>query len=216
MFSNLRKVLGAVILAFNPLSRAQIAEILDIKTSVITTTLRHLHSVLLVPNEESKEIRIFHKSFPDFLQDLTRCSEPRFFIDTAIYHGDMALGCLKLLKRLKRNPCNLPNFVMNRDVVNLPELLEDKVGSAVRYACAYWTMHARSSPTTRYYALQFVASATLFFEYHAVQWIEVMSLENRLESVIHSIHHLFDWISTVCIELRLIYKNVTRSFPKNR
>ena len=216
VFSNLRKILAVVILAFNPLSRAQIAEILGIKTSVITTTLRHLHSVLLVPNEESKEIRIFHKSFPDFLQDLTRCSEPKFFIDAAVYHGDMARGCLRLLKRLKRNPCDLPDFVMNRDVVNLPEILENKVGSATQYACAYWTMHARSSPTTHCYARQLVTSATRFFEYHAVQWIEVMSLDNRLESVIHNIHHLFDWISMVCIGLRLIYKNVTRSFPKNR
>jgi len=40
VFANLRRVLGAVILAFNPLSRAQVGKILDIKTSLITTTLR--------------------------------------------------------------------------------------------------------------------------------------------------------------------------------
>ena len=216
VFENLRRVLGAVILAFNPLSRVQIAEILGIKTSVITTTLRHLHSVLLVPNDESEEVRIFHKSFPDFLQDPTRCSESKFFIDTAVYHGDMALSCLELLEKLQRNPCDLPDFVMNQDVVNLPELLEDKVGRAMRYACAYWTMHARSSPSTDSHAIRLVTSATRFFENSVVQWIEVMSLDNRLESVIHSIYHLFDWISTVCIELRLIYQNALRSFPGNR
>jgi len=147
-FANLRRVLGAVILAFNPLSRAQVAKILGVKTSLITTTLRHLHSVLLIPNEGSKETRVFHKSFPDFMQDPERCSDTKFFIASPVHHGDMVLGCLELLKGLKPNPCDLPDFVMNRDVADLPKLLEDKVGGALRYACVYWAMHVQSSPTT--------------------------------------------------------------------
>jgi len=39
----------------------------------------------------------------------------------------MALGCLELLKKLKQNPCDLPAFAMNRDVDNVPELLEEVV-----------------------------------------------------------------------------------------
>ena len=198
LFTNLRRVLGAVVLAFNPLSRAQIAGILGVNVSLIARSLRHLHSVLLVPAEDSKEIRVFHKSFPDFLQDRERCSDQKFFIDCAIHHGDMALDCLKLLKKLKPNPCNLPNFVMNRDVPNLPDLLEGRVGGASRYACGYWTMHVRYSPTTDSYAMELISSAVEFFRTNAIPWVEVMSLENRLESVIHSIYHLFDWLEKVC------------------
>jgi hypothetical protein len=201
VFVNLRRVLGAVILAFNPLSRAQIAEILGIKGSLITTTLRHLHSVLLVPNEEHKEIRVFHKSFPDFLQDRDRCSDPKFFVDSPAHHKDMALGCLELLKQLKPNPCDLPDFVMNQDVLDLPDLLEDKVGGGPRYACGYWAIHVRSSPTVVNYALRLVTSAIDFFENNPVPWVEVMSLENRLDNVVHSIYKLFDWIDTVCTQL---------------
>ena len=200
VFANLRRVLGAVVLAFNPLSRIQIAGILGVKTSLVTRSLRHLHSVLSVPNEDSKEIRVFHKSFPDFLQDLDRCSNPNFFIDPHAHHGDIAFDCLELLKKLKSNPCDLPDFVMNRDVADLPKLLEDRVGSATRYACGYWAMHVRSSPspTTHNYAIRLIPSATGFFEKNAVPWIEVMSLENRLESVIHGIYGLFDWLGEVC------------------
>ena len=198
VFVNLRRVLGAVILAFNPLSRAQVAKILNVSTSVITTTLRHLHSVLLIPNEGSKEIKVFHKSFPDFLQDPSRCSDTKFFISSPAHHGDMALGCLELLKGLRPDPCNLPDFVMNQDVVDLPKLLEDKVGGALQYACGYWAMHAQSSPTTNDYAVRLIASATEFFKNNTLPWIEVMSLENRLEGVIHSIHCLFSWLDTVC------------------
>ena len=201
VFETLRKVLGAVILGFNPLSRAQIATILGLDASLIATTLRHLHSVLLIPNEGSKEIRVFHKSFPDFLQDCTRCSDPKFFIDPAVRHGDMALGCLELMKKLKMNPCNLPNFAMNRDVAGLPGLLEDKVGSALRYACRYWALHVRSSPATDDFTVRLIDSAVEFFKNNAIPWIEVMSLENRLEGVIYSIHSLCEWFSMVCTQL---------------
>ena len=197
VFANLRRVLGVVILAFNPLSREQVAKILVIHPSLVTTTLRHLHSVLLVPNEDSKEIRVFHKSFPDFLQDRDRCSNPKFFIDSPVHHGDIALDCLELLKNLEPNPCDLSDFVMNQDVADLPELLEDKLGGGTRYACGYWAMHILSSPTTDYYAVRLISSATEFFENSVIPWIEVMSLENRLESVIHSIYHLFDWLGMV-------------------
>ena len=197
VFASLRRVLGAVVLAFNPLSQEQIAGILNLDPLLIATSLRHLHSVLLVPNEDSKEIRVFHKSFPDFLQDCDRCSDPKFFIDSPARHGDITLDCLELLKKLKPNPCGLPDFVMNRDVANLPELLEDKVGSATRYVCGYWAMHVWSSSTTGDHADRLISSATKFFENNVVPWIEVMSLENRLESVIHSIYGLFLWLGTV-------------------
>ena len=197
VFMNLKKVLAAVVLAFNPLSRRQIAEILNIKTSLITATLQHLHSVLLVPHEDSKEIRIFHKSFPDFLQDPGRCSDPRFFISSPVYHADMALACLKLLMKLKRNPSDLPDFVMNRDVPNIPDRLEDKVGGASRYACAYWAIHIRSSPTNSDHATRLITSATEFLKEKALPWIEVMSLEKLLEGVIHNINNLLDWLGTV-------------------
>jgi len=197
VFANLRRVLGAVILAFNPLSRTQVSKILNINTSFIAMTLRHLHSILLIPNEDSGEIRVFHKSLPDFLQDPERCSDSRFFVASPVRHADMAFGCLELLKKLKPNPCDLPDFVMNRDVPNAPELLEDRVGSALRYACGYWAAHIRSSSVTSANATRLVASAIEFFKNNALPWIEVMSLENRLEGVIHNINNLIDWLSTV-------------------
>ena len=68
VFTDLRSILGAIILAFNPLSRRDLSKILSVSTTRISAILRHLHSVLLVPTNEDQEIRIFHKSFPDFLQ----------------------------------------------------------------------------------------------------------------------------------------------------
>ena len=192
VFVNLRRVLGAIIHAFNPLSRRQLATILGSSTSSILTTLRHLHSVVLVPDDENEKIRVFHKSFPDFLQDGNRCTDPRFHIDSVVYHGDMALSCLGLVKNLERNPCCLPPFIMNRDVHELPELLESRLGGGVRYACSYWVGHLRLSRPSNLV----ISSATEMLESPA-PWIEVMSLENLLGEVIRSMSNLLDWLDNV-------------------
>ena len=109
----------------------------------------------------------------------------------------MALGCLELLKKLKRNPCDLPDFVMNRDVSDIPDLLEEKIGGALRYACAYWAMHVKSSPIDNDHAPRVITSAIEFLKENAPPWIEVMSLEERLEGVIHNINNLLDWLGMV-------------------
>ena len=194
-FAGIRRILGAIVLAFNPLSRKELSMILGIPMSLISTTLRHLHSIILLPASEHEEIRFFHKSFPDFLQDDTRCTDPRFHIKPT-HHGDMALGCLGLVKELERNPCSLPPFTMNQVIVDSPQLLENKLGGALRYACSHWAEHLNLSPTSGDYVHQAVVSAIGMLE-RAPPWIEVMSLENRLEEVIHSVHGLLDWLDKV-------------------
>jgi hypothetical protein len=196
VFDNVRHVLGAIVLAFNPLSRKALSTILGLSTFLISTTLRHLHSVILVPADETEEIRIFHKSFPDFLQDGGRCADHRFHISAPTYHGDMVLRCLELVKGLKKNPCSLPPFTMNQDILDLPQLLEDKVGSAIRYACRYWTRHLMLSAKSAKYVPRVFFSTTKMLG-SAPPWIEVLSLENRLEEVIYSMHRVLAWLEEV-------------------
>jgi len=196
VFVNMRRVLGAIVLAFNPLSRRELSTILGAPMSLISTTLRHLHSVILIPADESKEIRIFHKSFPDFLQDGKRCIDPRFHIKPETYHSHMVLNCLELMKKLKRNPCILSPFVMNQSALDLPKLLEKELGGAVRYACGYWARHLELCPTSGTYHFQVALSATKILK-SAPLWIEVMSLEGHLEGVIHSMNSLLAWLDKV-------------------
>ena len=197
VFVNLKRILGAVVLALNPLSQDGLVQLLDIDSALISTTLRHLHSVILVPADKSREVRIFHKSFPDFLQDPNRCPDPRFHIDSKTRHGDMALSCLALVGKLRVNPCTLPPFVMNKDVPNIPQLLRDQLGSGLRYACKHWSIHLLFSSTSRGCGDQLTASTSLFFDFSVFPWMEVMSLEGHPEDVIHSMNHLLDWLSKV-------------------
>ena len=196
VFDNVTRVLGAIVLAFIPLSRRELSKLLRIPASLILTTLRHLHSVLLVPDDETKKIRIFHKSFPDFLQDERRCTDSRFYIEQTDCHCDVVLGCLELVKQLKRNPCSLPPFSMNQDEADLPQLLENKLGGAVRYACSYWARHLELIPGYGDYVPPIIVSVTKMLR-NAPPWIEVMSLDNQLEEVIHSMYSLLAWLDKV-------------------
>ena len=195
MFVDVNRILSAVVLALNPLSRDGLVQLLNIESEVIHTSLRHLHSVILVPEDGAKEIRVFHKSFPDFLQSSNRCQDPKFHIDHATGHGDLALNCLGLVGKLKANPCALPPFMMNDDIPDRQRLLMDKLGSGLRYACEYWSTHLLFSPFGA--CNQLTASTSQFFDHSLFPWMEVMSLEGRLEGVIHSMNHLLDWYGKV-------------------
>ena len=200
VFTNMRHVLGAIILAFNPLSHRELSIILGVSMTFISTTLRHLHSIILVPANEFEEIRVFHKSFPDFLQDNERCTNLRFHINPKAHHGSMVLSCLKLMGGLKQNPCSLPPFIMNHDVPDLQQLLENKLGGAMRYACSHWARHLKLSPTFGNHVDQVITLATNVLQ-NAPLWIEVMSLENHLEEVIHSMYSLLNWLPDVSSSL---------------
>ena len=196
VFTNLKHILGAIILAFNPLSQKELSMILGVSTPLISTTLRHLHSVILIPNNEFEKIHVFHKSFPDFLQDSQRCIDPRFYINPMTFHGGMVLSCLELVKRLRWNPCSLPPFTMNQDILNPKGLLENKLGGAAQYACSYWARHLILSPTSGNCTSQVIVLVAEMLK-NAPPWIEVMSLVNCLEEVIHSMYSLLGWIDKV-------------------
>jgi len=197
VFADLKRILSAVVLALNPLSRDGLAQLLDIDSGLVSARLRHLHSVVLIPVDGSKEIRVFHKSFPDFLQDRGRCPDPRFYIDSPTRHGDLALSCLDLVVKLRTNPCSLLPFTMNEDVPDRPQLLKEKLGSGLRYACKYWSTHLLCSSTPGEYGNQLIALMSLFFDNNIFPWMEVMSLEGHLEDVIHSMNNLLDWLIKV-------------------
>jgi hypothetical protein len=194
VFITLKYILGTVVLALNPLPRDGLAKLLNIDSSLVSTTLRHLHSVILVPADGSEEIRVFHKSFPDFLQDPKRCLDPRFSVDSKTCHGDMALSCLDLVGGLRMNPCSLAPFGMNQDIHDPPQV---KLGSGPRYACKHWSTHLLLSPTSGEYRDRLIASVSRLFKCNVFQWMEIMSLEGRLEDVIHSANNVVNWLGEV-------------------
>ena len=77
------------------------------------------------------------------------------------------------------------------------------------YACDGWAIFGRLQQGGDC-ADRLLSSTT---ENNVVPWIEVMSLENKPESVIHDIHGLLDWLGMVCKQpTRSHYESLTTFF----
>ena len=149
LYSRFKLIVGVVLLVFYPLPRKALSELFENrgKPSYISNAIRSLHSLLLVPDSEVDPIRPFHKSFPDFLTDPERCKDERFFIDSLVHHIDILFSCLGLMKeRLRKNIRDLDVRCLHdaKDLLNRREVY---IGSALVYACRFWTKRLSATPS---------------------------------------------------------------------
>ena len=148
-YIHLRSVLGVVLLSFNPLPIKCLSGFLrkHHTSPYIVSTMRSLHSVLLVPDNMEDPILTFHKSFPDFLTDPERCEDKQFFVEPVVHHTEILLSCLNLMKeRLKKNICGLDDYAILSEVKNISDHQKDHIGDALEYACCFWTKHLLKIP----------------------------------------------------------------------
>ena len=195
-----RSVVGAVILAFNPLSMMSLSCLLrDFDTPLdISTALASLHSLLLVPEAIEDPIRTFHKSFPDFLMDPKRCQDAEFFVDPSVHHTEMLFSCLNLMEeRLKRNICDLDDYAALSDVDDLSARRKEHIGDALEYACQFWTKHLLESSSSGSNAEKVQEAVEKFFTTHLLFWIEVLTIMEDLDVSVHSINDIQQWYGLV-------------------
>ena len=206
VYSRFKLVVGAVLLAFYPLSRKSLSELFENHgtPSHISNTLRSLHSLLLVPMGEVEPIRTFHKSFPDFLTDPERCKDKRFFVDPPVHHINILFSCLSLMKkRLKKNICLLEPSSILEDVKDLPARKEVHIGDALEYACRFWTKHLAKIPSDGPHVQQVQELVDEFFTTRLLFWIEVLILTKNLDSSVYSLHDVDQWyLSVSCVWYR--------------
>ena len=200
LYSRFRNVVGAVLLVSHPLSRKTLSNLLKNcgTPSHISTTLRFLHSLFNVPDNEDEPIRVFHKSFPDFLTNRMRCKDERFFIDPLVHHEGILLSCLDLMeKRLKRNICDLDDYAILSEVEDLSTRRETCIGSSLEYACRFWTIHLANVPGDGSGAKQVQEAIDEFFTQRLLCWIEVLSIVGHLQVAVHAISEIRQWYISV-------------------
>ena len=197
-YSRLRTILGAVVLMVNPLSIKALSELLDI--SNISSPLRSLHSLLLVPMDNATPIHVFHKSFPDFITDQNRCTDQRFFVEPKVHHAEILLSCLKFMKeRLRKNICNLDDHTFLSEVKDLSTRKKDHIGDSLGYACQFWTKHLLSIPGDSPHIEEMQNGMDQFFTTHLLQWIEVLVIIRNLDVGIYAMNDVEQWCTSVSI-----------------
>ena len=196
----LHLVVGSIVLALKPLPRASLAEILKMTPEKIWLILTHLHSVLIVPESAFDSIRILHKSFADFITDQQRCPDERYLINALAHHSELGIRCLKLMKKkLMKNICRLPRYVMNDDVKDLAARRERYIGSPLSYACSSWSKHLQLSPEAGDHTRTVTKLVDEFLVQHLLSWLEVLSVEDIFHVAIYSLRDLRSWLNSVSI-----------------
>jgi len=197
--SRFRTVVGAVLLVFNPLSVETLSELLRMPS--VSTTLWPLHSLLCIPTSKATPIHIFHKSFPDFLMDPKRCTDHHFFIDPPIHHREILFSCFNVMKKgLKRNICNLDDYVLLSEVEDLSECRSAYIGDTLGYACQFWANHLMNIPGSGSDAKEVWKMIDEFFTIYLLFWIEVLSLMGDLDACVYALTNVQQWYILVsCI-----------------
>ena len=196
LYSQFKTVLGAVVLVFQPLSIKTFLALLSdhVTPARISSSLHTLHSLLLVPMIQEDPIRIFHKSFPDFLTDPRRCTNTHFFINPSIHNRELLLSCLNVMeKELKKNICNLDDDSDLREIENLPALRATYIGDALEYACRFWASHLSKVSTGSHDSQEVYKAIDKFFTTNLLFWIEVLVLTKNLDIGVYALNNVDQW-----------------------
>ena len=200
IYTQFKSVVAAVVLIFRPLSVNALSELFGNcgTSSEVYRALRPLHSLLLIPDSMKDPVRIFHKSFPDFLMDPKRCVDNQFFVDPLIYHREILFSCLSVMKRgLKRNICKLDDFIPLTEVKDLPLHRTAYIGDALGYACRYWTTHLANIATSTPDVEEVQKAIDEFFTTQFLYWVEVLSLTGNLEVGVYALNEIQQWYTLV-------------------
>ena len=188
-----RSVLGAVILATNPLSPSTIAALLDFDVDDVFPLLSSARSLLILQENIECPVRPFHKSFPGFIMDPKRCTDQRFHTSPPDHHSHLLIGCLDLMDRtLDKNICKLPDAVANSDVSDLTKKIEQYINPALRYACKSWHTHFVHGQTTSIYAPKITSTLHQFLEGKFLFWLEVLSVLGAVRNAVDALQVAMD------------------------
>jgi len=195
-----RTVVGTVLLIFNPLPIKALSELLGYSIPHIHSTIRSLHSLLMVPENPEDPIHAFHKSFSDFLTDPERCKDTRFLVDPTVCHVEVLLLCLNLMKgRLKKNICKLDDHAVLSEVKDLSAQRKIHIGDALEYACEFWPKHLLKIPSSSSYVSVVQKGIEGFFTTCLLYWIEVLALTGNLGVGVHTMNDVEQWCASVSV-----------------
>jgi hypothetical protein len=187
----LKLVMGSIILLRDPLSAHNLERLLNMNSEnvefnhgPVQTTLIHLHSVVILPEDDTQVIRLLHPSFFDFLITPDRCLNTKLVVNTEAQHTLLAQGCLHAMRDLRRNMCGTESSTgFQNEVGDVSMRITRYIPAHLQYACRHWASHlthAMVSDILVNLLKQFCSEGLLY-------WVEVCSVLGDLRSVLVSL-----------------------------
>ena len=169
-----KQVIGSLTILCEPLSTGTLARLLAVRQEMADLVVRHLHSVLIVPDTQDSPISLFHPSFRDFLHDEHRCFDKSFWVDENKAHAEIVNSCLRVMSKLRRNLCCLHEPGALASMVGQAEI-EQYLPAELQYACRFWVEHLRKSQVQ----LHDHGPVHMFLREHFLHWLEALSLVKK-------------------------------------
>jgi hypothetical protein len=190
----LRYVLGSIVTLQEPLPASSLDILLDIGINGAngalgtSAVLDNLHSIVDLPDEHKRPLRLHHPSFRDFLVNNSRCDDDRVVINESTAHFELAQSCLQLLeKTLRADICQVHKPGTTTATVDLREV-EKSIPMEVQYACLYWVAHLGLGVSS--HRPMDAGMVLEFLKKHFLHWLEALAWMRRLSSGVESIRKL--------------------------
>ena len=205
IYSKLRTIIGAVVLLINPLPPSGIAELLGLEMRDIFPFLTSIQSLLILDEDPDQPVKPFHKSFPDFITNPSRCTDIKFYISPGQLHSELAANCLRVMNdQLEQNLLSLPSYALNSEVKDLEIRINDQISAALQYACQSWHNHLTR---TRRDNTNIIPGLRVFLEKKFLAWLEVLSVLGATRGGISALKQLISWLQEVCSGLSSVLTN---------
>ena len=196
--SRVRSAIGAIVLVLNPLPLFGIARIIGLDPNEVMLFLRLIQSLLVFSEDFNQPVKPFHKSFPDFITDSSRCHDKRFYISPGGLHLELAMGCLRVMNdELEQNLLSLPDYTLNSEVEDLQTRIKNSISTTLEYACLSWYNHLTMAQGD---IADVISHLHFFLEQKFLAWLEVISVLRAVGKAVVALEKLVSWLQKVCFE----------------
>ena len=194
--SRVRTTIGTITLVVNSLPPSAIAELVGLDPKEVVLFITLIQSLLAIGEDFNQPVKPFHKSFPDFITDPSRCVNPRFHISPGLLHLELVTNCLRVINgELEQNMLSLPEYALNSEVKDLQARIDSRVSIALQYACRSWHNHLTE---TQEDIADVISLLRVFLEVKFLAWLEVLSVLRDLGAAAVALEKLMTWLEEVC------------------
>ena len=188
-----RSVLSCVAFATNPLPPSAIAILMGLSRRKVQRILELTQSLLVLSQDPDEPVRPFHKSFPDFITDQTRCTDLRFYISPDC-HVDPFTCCVKIIGKMLKNVPSLHGCDLSHAPEDLPKVERRDICDELEYACRLWHKHlvAKWKPTPEEFLVLLG-----FLEEKFVFWFVVLKVLGGFRSIYTPMDMTIRWLEQV-------------------
>jgi hypothetical protein len=184
----LRDILEVVVFARQPLTRAALSQLLEMRADALDGYLATLVSVLIIPDTSSSDgvVRPLHQSFPDFVCQYSGRVHHDLAIDDTTANAHLTKHCLaRLNKELHFDMCNIRDpSLLNVEVEDMKDRLKKHVSLALLYSCEFWAVHCMYAVKASGPQDEVPLGLLEFCNTHLLHWIELLSLVNGLNDAV--------------------------------